>query len=93
MSELSEQIAAVEAASTAFLQAGSPSERAAAEGLLLQFRQSTRPLALCSHLLQHSQVPYAQFQALCTLRECLGREWPRMHAHGYGWYCTVRASV
>ena len=78
--ELRDAIAAVEGASAAFLQASSAAERTIAENLLLQFRQSSQPLAICRHLLEHSAVPYARFQALCTLRECLGREWPRMGA-------------
>ena len=78
--ELRDAIAAVEGASAAFLQATSAAERSIAENLLLQFRQSSQPLPICRHLLEHSAVPYARFQALCTLRECLGREWPRMSA-------------
>ena len=78
--ELRDAIAAVEGASAAFLQATSAAERTIAENLLLQFRQSSQPLPICRHLLEHSAVPYARFQALCTLRECLGREWPRMSA-------------
>ena len=78
--ELRDAIAAVEGASAAFLQATSAAERTIAENLLLQFRKSSQPLPICHHLLEHSAVPYARFQALCTLRECLGREWPRMSA-------------
>ena len=78
--ELRDAIAAVEGASAAFLQATSAAERTIAEHLLLQFRKSSQPLPICHHLLEHSAVPYARFQALCTLRECLGREWPRMSA-------------
>ena len=76
--QIAAAVTAVESAASAFLQATSPSERAAAEALLLQFRRSAQPLVVCRQLLAHSAVPYARFQALCTLRECLGREWPRV---------------
>jgi len=78
--QIAAAVTAVESAASAFLQATSPSERAAAEALLLQFRRSAQPLVVCRQLLAHSAVPYARFQALCTLRECLGREWPRVGA-------------
>ena len=52
-----------------------PSKAIAAESILLQFRQSARPLAACRHLLDHSTVAEARFHAACTVREALIREW------------------
>ncbi len=52
-----------------------PATAMAAESVLLQFRQSSRPVAACRQLLDHSSVVEARFHAACTLREALIREW------------------
>lgn len=46
-----------------------------AEQVLLQFRNSQRPIPACQHILQHSHSVEARFHAACTLREALIREW------------------
>jgi hypothetical protein len=43
--------------------------------VLLQFRNSQRPIPACQHILQHSHNVEARFHAACTLREALIREW------------------
>lgn len=48
--------------------------------MLLQFRQSARPLPACRHLLEHSASLEARFHAACTLREALVREWAVLSA-------------
>ena len=65
----------MEQAARQFLGAASAEERGAAERLLLDFRKSATPLAVCRHLLLHSSVGFAKLQALCTMRECLGTLW------------------
>ncbi|KAG1679648.1 hypothetical protein FOA52_006165 [Chlamydomonas sp. UWO 241] len=51
-----------------------------AEQVLLQFRQSARPLPACRHVLDHSGCLEARFHAACTLREALIREWAVLSA-------------
>ena len=65
----------LEAACSAFLNAATHTERAAAEIILMAFRKMSQPLPMCCYVLQFSPMPYAQLQALYTLRENLGREW------------------
>ena len=52
-----------------------PSKASAAESVLLQFRQSPRPLPACRHLLDCSSMVEARFHAACTLRDALVRDW------------------
>eukprot|EP00966_Prymnesium_polylepis_P166751 3854412-Prymnesium_polylepis.1 len=69
----------LEAACSSFLQAATPEVRAGAEAALMAFRRVPNAVPVCRHVLQHSAVPYAQLQALYTLREGLGREWGTLH--------------
>ncbi len=49
---------------------------AAAEATLLAFRNSKDALSACRHILEHSSVDAARFQAAVALREAALREWP-----------------
>ena len=55
-----------------------PNKASTAEGVLLQFRQSPRPLPACRHLLDRSLMVEARFHAACTLKDALVREWPTL---------------
>jgi hypothetical protein len=52
-----------------------PQHRAAAEATLLEFRRSPHALPACRHILQHSGVTEACFQAAATLRDAALRDW------------------
>ncbi|KAL6772028.1 XPO4 [Auxenochlorella protothecoides x Auxenochlorella symbiontica] len=67
----------IEAASNAL---ENPLTRLEAERTLLDFRCSPSPLAACQHILSHSSVPAAQFQAVLTLRDASLRLWPELGA-------------
>lgn len=67
----------IEAASNAL---ENPLTRLEAERTLLDFRCSPSPLTACQHILSHSSVPAAQFQAVLTLRDASLRLWPELGA-------------
>jgi hypothetical protein len=71
--------AAVEQACAQFL---SPATQRQAEATLLAFRASAAPIAACRHILQRSRLPDARFQAACTLREALVRDWAALQGGG-----------
>ncbi|GAX80807.1 hypothetical protein CEUSTIGMA_g8243.t1 [Chlamydomonas eustigma] len=55
-----------------------PLRSASAGQILLQFRQSSRPVAACRQILDHSALLEARFHAACTLRDAVVREWISM---------------
>ena len=57
-----------------------PNRHVQAGLVLLQFRQSARPLPACRHILEHSRSYEAKFYAACTMREAIIREWACMQA-------------
>ena len=67
-----------------------PSLRANAEATLLEFRRSPHALPACRHILEHSQVTEAQFQAAATLRDAALRDWtalPPQERSGLRQFC------
>ena len=67
-----------------------PSLRANAEATLLEFRRSPHALPACRHILEHSQVTEAQFQAASTLRDAALRDWtalPPQERSGLRQFC------
>ena len=72
--------AQVEQACRAFQSPSSAEERVAAEKALLAFRggDAAATLAAAQHLLQHSALPFAQFQAAAALKEAALRAWHTM---------------
>jgi len=49
--------------------------------VLLEFRRSPKPIPACVHILQHSRVPDAAFQAALTLREAALEGWALLGGH------------
>lgn len=52
-----------------------PAHRAAAEATLLEFRRSPHALSACRHILEHSSITEACFQAAAMLRDSALRDW------------------
>jgi hypothetical protein len=50
----------------------------AAEEVLLQFKNTPQPFALCQAILQQSQTELVIFEAIGVLRDALLREWPQL---------------
>lgn len=75
MEHLAHVQSAIEAASLAL---ENPSTRSQAEAQLLEFRSRPLPFAACQHVLLHSTIPAAQFQALLALRHAALLGWPRL---------------
>lgn len=57
-----------------------PHTRNEAERALLEFRGSKAPFPACQHILAHTSVPGAAFQAVLALREAALRSWPELDA-------------
>lgn len=70
--------AAQHAVEQACAQLQDPHTHAAAAEMLLAFRNSPEALPACKHILEHSRMDMARFQAAITLREAALREWPLM---------------
>ena len=80
--DLAGACAAVEQASQGLAH---PAHRQAAEATLLEFRRSPHALPACRHILEHSAVTEAQFQAAATLRDAALRDWSALpHAERVG---------
>lgn len=50
-------------------------QRRAAEGVILNFRKSKSPYAICREILENSEVQYIMFEAAELLKSALIREW------------------
>ena len=70
-----------------------PNRHQAAGQVLLQFRQSPRPLEACRHILQHSHSAEAKFHAASTMREAVTREWASMGEGEVGALLRCRRSM
>ena len=65
----------VQVVETACQNFNNPSTRAQAEEVLKQFRGAAQPYEACRYLIEHSNDPSAQFQAVLALRDAALREW------------------
>ncbi|XP_014251089.1 exportin-4-like [Cimex lectularius] len=55
-----------------------PEQRAAAEGIFINFRKSKTPYRLCKLILENSGVDYVLFECGSTLKAALIREWKQL---------------
>nr|KAI8759106.1 exportin-4 [Biomphalaria glabrata] len=50
-------------------------QRQAAQDIILNFRKTLMPYALCQYILEHSKNDYALFQAATTIKEAIIKDW------------------
>ncbi|KAH9500213.1 Exportin-4 [Bulinus truncatus] len=50
-------------------------QRQAAQDIILNFRKTHMPYALCQYILEHSKNDYALFQAATTIKEAIIKDW------------------
>lgn len=79
-SDLSDVTASVEHACNSFQSAQDSAQRSAAERVLLDFRRHDHAVRLGLIVLERSSVPFAQFHAVCAVKDGLSRDWASLAA-------------
>ncbi|GFR98346.1 exportin-4-like [Elysia marginata] len=54
-------------------------QRLAAQELILNFRKTRMPYAVCQYILENSKSDYTLFQAATTIKEAIIRDWSLMN--------------